>query len=732
VSGTDANSGAAVGPVSASTASVLGQAPAALAATTFSASPTTVNTGQAATVTLTLSNTGGASAIVSALAPKITPVANASCGAVSPTLPQTIAGGANTTFTWTCSATSASSYNLNATITATDANSGTSVAPSLTNVPLTVQLPAALSAALSGPGAPVDPGATFDVTMAVTDTGDATANSVVPTISVSFSTGHATLQAGPTPASATVASGTPATFTWTYLNDGGASGTATFDGSVTGTDATSGASIGPVLATGTTVDLNSSGPLGMAEASSALTADGPGTMVASDPLGDGTAQALLAIWQGGVWVGPGRDGTRLARIDPAGSGTVSYDLAFAVDRGATPAGNPAWATGPTASTLGSPGCLAGTTFCGPDGEAGAVLLAAGALGGADRLWLAGTGPAGSRYLYAAAAVASPLDLAFVDLRDPIQAAGASGWAPLLTGMLADPAAARLYLAYAGRGAGSGPILLALGTPPASPGLDAAAGLDVLDLQAAAMPGIAGSGLGPGITALASLGGVVYVGHEDGIVRATAAAPGPGDWALATPAAAAWTGKAPVPLPASGPAALRDRSVPALAAFGTCATGPCVFAARNVQGDASQPAAVPQLWRCDPAAGPAQCAPGDWRLAAANASGDQLLTQLGDATNGAATVLAATPRWLYLGFDNGSTGVQLYRAAVAPAAAGDFQGEAGCRPGTLGCQGLGGNGFGDPTVTRIFDFRVFTVDGVTSLWITAGDGSGPVRVYRIPD
>jgi hypothetical protein len=158
----------------------------------------------------------------------------------------------------------------------------------------------------------------------------------------------------------------------------------------------------------------------------------------------------------------------------------------------------------------------------------------------------------------------------------------------------------------------------------------------------------------------------------------------------------------------------------------------VFAARNVQGDAAQPAAVPQLWRCDPTAGPARCAPADWRLAAANASGDQLLTQLGDATNGAATVLAATPRWLYLGFDNGSTGVQLYRAAVAPAALGDFQGEAGCRPGTVGCHGLGGNGFGDPTVTRIFDFRVFTVDGVTSLWIAAGDGSGPVRVYRIPD
>jgi hypothetical protein len=188
----------------------------------------------------------------------------------------------------------------------------------------------------------------------------------------------------------------------------------------------------------------------------------------------------------------------------------------------------------------------------------------------------------------------------------------------------------------------------------------------------------------------------------------------------------------VALPASGPAALRDRAVPALAAFGTCAGGPCVFAARNVQGDPAQPAAVPQLWRCDPTAGPARCAPGDWRLAAANGSGDRLLTQLGDATNGAATILAATPRWLYLGFDNGSTGVQLYRAAAAPAAAGDFQGEGGCAAGSLGCQGLGGNGFGDPTVTRVFDFRAITVDGATSLWIVAGDGSGPVRVYRIPD
>jgi hypothetical protein len=97
-----------------------------------------------------------------------------------------------------------------------------------------------------------------------------------------------------------------------------------------------------------------------------------------------------------------------------------------------------------------------------------------------------------------------------------------------------------------------------------------------------------------------------------------------------------------------------------------------------------------------------------------------------------TVLAATPRWLYLGFDNASTGVQLYRAPAAPAAAADFLGQAGCRAGTTGCQGLLGNGFGDPAVSRIFDFRVVESDGSASLWIAAGDGNRPLQVYRLDD
>ncbi len=288
---------------------------------------------------------------------------------------------------------------------------------------------------------------------------------------------------------------------------------------------------------------------------------------------------------------------------------------------------------------------------------------------------------------------------------------------------------------AGQGSGHGPLLLALVTPPASPGFDAVAGTDVLDLGATSMPGVASTATVPGITALASLQGVIYVAHDGGLVRSTSAAPSsattaPGDWSPATPSAAAWGAKTSVPLPGTAGLSPRDRAVPALAAFATCGSGPCVFAVRNVQGTPTQPSIVPQLWMCSPTAGPAQCAPGDWLLAAANASGDTLLTQLGDQTNGAATILVATPKWLYLGFDNGSTGVQLYRAAVAPQGIADFKGRGGCAAGTAGCQGLGGNGFGDSTVTRVFDAKALTFGGATSLWVTAGDGIGPVRVYRI--
>jgi hypothetical protein len=204
---------------------------------------------------------------------------------------------------------------------------------------------------------------------------------------------------------------------------------------------------------------------------------------------------------------------------------------------------------------------------------------------------------------------------------------------------------------------------------------------------------------------------------------------PGDWAGATPSDPAWAARLPVAAPAAGRLLPRDRAVAALAAFGDCGGGPCLFAARNVQ--ATSPAVGGQLWRCDPGAG--RCRPGDWRLVAPEASGDTALTQLGEPTNEAATLLVATSRWPYLGFDNGSRGVQLWRAPVAPAATTDFRGREGCAAGAPGCQPLGGAGLGEPARhTRFLDARAVAVDGVLELWLVVGDGAGPVRVFRVPE
>jgi len=688
------------------------------------------------TVTLTVSNSGGTGA---ASATNVAPSALAlqpSNGATfldgpSPASVATLAAGAKATFTWHYTAAAAGSLTFSASATGTDANNP-SVHPSsntATGPPVTVQAPAALTATsiLATPGT-----GSVTLTLTVTNSGGAAANNVGPATGMPTvtGTGAVTLATPPTPFG--LGAGAANTLTWIYTVT--TAGTLTFSAAATGTDANSSATVTSNTLTTPEVAVTT---FAAPQALVATSNTGEAVLVATDPFGDGTAAAFVNAYHGGAWVGPSRDGQKLVRLDPSGSAAPSsVGLALGVDVGPTPASNAAWPVNPPASTLGASGCTAGTVGCGPDNEAGGGLVLAGTMGGLEWLGLSSVSAAGSRYLYATSSFASPLDVAWVDLLAAFQAASATSWSPALSAALFVPGAAdRLYLGYAGLGSGHGPLLFALLAPPASPGFDAMAGADVLDLAAAAMPGVASTAGVPGITALVSLQGILYVAHDGGLVRATTATPSsaamaPGDWAQATPSAPAWDAKESVPLPGTAGFSPRDRAVPALAAFGTCAEGPCVFAARNVRGSPTQPAAVPQLWRCSPTAGPAQCAPGDWSLAAPNTSGDTLLTQLGDETNGAATVLVATAKWLYLGFDNGSTGVQLYRAATAPRSIADFRGRSGCAAGTAGCQGLGGNGFGDPAVTRVFDAKALTFGGTTSLWVTAGDGVSPVRVYRI--
>jgi hypothetical protein len=96
------------------------------------------------------------------------------------------------------------------------------------------------------------------------------------------------------------------------------------------------------------------------------------------------------------------------------------------------------------------------------------------------------------------------------------------------------------------------------------------------------------------------------------------------------------------------------------------------------------------------------------------------------------VLAATARWLYLGFDC-ENGVQLFRAASHPAAVGDFRGRGGCAAGTAGCEGIGGAGFGDDSgATRFLDAEVLSADGAPALHVVVGSAGRPLRVLRIAE
>ncbi len=710
IAATDANSGAALAPTPSAIV-VTVQTPALLSVTAFTASGTAANVGQAVGLTLTLSNTGGATANVSAVAGSETPAANASCMAASPVPPQSIAGGASLTFTWSCTATATGSYTLRASITASDANSGAALNPAPAGIVVSIQLQAALAATtFSATPTSATVGAAIAVTLTLASTGGASVN--VSAVTPSASPTSAASCAAPSPAPPrTIAGGASLTFTWACT--AAAAGSATLQAVVSATDANTGADVSPVL-TGIPVTIAAAAPASLAGATR-----GEVAFVLADAMGDGTPATFVNAYQGGAWVGPSRDGKRFVRLDPVkGSAAVSAELALRVDAGPTPASNGAWIASATATTLGYRGCATGTTACGPDDEAGGALVCTGELGGQEYLMLSGVAAAGSRYLYATTSGASPLEATWVDLYTALD----SATGPMLTA--AAFASDRVYLGYARRG--SGPLVLALLTAPLA-GLDAKPGTDVVDVGAPATAAVAG------VNALASLDGVLYVAHDGGIVRASTTAPtAPGDWAPSTPTALAWSAKSPVPpsgVPGSAP---RDRTLPALAAFGACGNGPCIFAARNVLGSGAQPTVVPQLWRCAPTAGPARCDPGDWALATPNASGDTILTQLGDDTNEAASVLVATPRWLYVGFDNRRTGVQLFRASGVPMTVSDFKGRNGCAAGTPGCEGIGGNGFGDRTVTGIFDAKVLTFAGVPSLWLTAGDGTGPVRIYRVEE
>ncbi|MEM7181849.1 MAG: Calx-beta domain-containing protein [Spirochaetota bacterium] len=128
--------------------------------------------------------------------------------------------------------------------------------------------------------------------------------------------------------------------------------------------------------------------------------------------------------------------------------------------------------------------------------------------------------------------------------------------------------------------------------------------------------------------------------------------------------------------------------------------------------------IPQLWKCDPSATGdlTECDSDDWSLVAQNGSTGK--TNFGDGNNTKITMVAQNGDYLYVGFDNPTTGIEVWRTNTAdPSVEGDFS-------------QIGGDGFGEGTdVTEIYDRVSLGSGSIHYLYMSIGKSGVPVRVHR---
>ncbi|HEY3446641.1 MAG TPA: hypothetical protein VGK67_09765 [Myxococcales bacterium] len=667
--------------------------------------PNFVASGAAFDVQLDLTNSGDTPA--RGVAPgSLTFGGTASATVASGPTPATVdvAAGGSANLKWTIQPTSEGSLTLSVGAQGIDALDLKPVTLDPVGASVAVGVHASLSAELMAPSL-VGPNSAFTLTLKVANTGAADATAVTPTSITVAGTGGATATAGPTPAQADIAAGKSADFTWTFST--GAAGLVDLEAGASGTEQPSGQAVSAPPAHAS---------LELAEAQRLL----------ADPFGDGTSSSFLFGYRGEVYVGPRQDGSGAVRFQADGSAPESVTFALQRDAAA-----PSLSTNSSSAPypgFGAPGCARNTGACGPDNENGRAFLASVPLFGDE--WLFGAGAASGadrlHHVYLSNDPGPALSFPYVDLT------------PALENQTFSVSAVhafkdRLYLGLPDTSVDR-PYLVALLKTPAEPGLDAVLDTDVLHLDAGVLPDIgAHSGNAAPvqlIDSMADFNDRLYLFNNGGCARSTTATPRPAgvaanDWTGCTPTTLDWTRKKSLSTAKTSGIEPADKATPQAAIWQGR-----LYALRNTTTG-------PQLWSCNPSlkADGMACDPKkDWSQAASNTTGDQRLSQFNNPKNAAATLLVATPTHLYVGFDN-ADGVALFRTGAAvPRLASDFEGAAGCaaqnHPAT--CQPFGGLGLGDSGARKIYGAVSLSYGGRGYLYVLAGDGAGPLRVFRVDE
>ena len=464
--------------------------------------------------------------------------------------------------------------------------------------------------------------------------------------------------------------------------------------------------------------------------------DGP---VLFDPFGDGSSSSFVFVYADKLYLGPNDSGTGAVRSNGDGSSPQSISFDFFADTNAA-AGSTSDNTSTPYTSIGSSACTGGDApECGPDNEDGRGLFASGLVASDEWLVIGGSRSGGNLdYVYMTEDLDTALNFKYVDISSNM-GGQTKGFSAL--GVVSD----RIYLGFPDSG-GKRPYLVSILNVPdvAATGLDAIqngnggatcnpAVHDSCYLDAVSMPGIGKDAGNPAASIIidffGSYSGLVYLGNNGGLIRSTTNLPldygnHPGDWTAITPSAAAYSAKMSVATSKVSEIEPKDRAWPQFAEHNGL-----VYMARNTTDG-------PQLWRCEPTvqsspapATAADCDSDDWTLIAANGvGGDAELSQLDNPRNSHISVLVANGNYLYVGYDNATDGVGVFRSdAPTISASGDFEGNAGCTPP---CAGIGGDGFGTPaTNVAFFDAKSLNFGGTDFLYVMVGDGVDPVSVYR---
>jgi hypothetical protein len=131
----------------------------------------------------------------------------------------------------------------------------------------------------------------------------------------------------------------------------------------------------------------------------------------------------------------------------------------------------------------------------------------------------------------------------------------------------------------------------------------------------------------------------------------------------------------------------------------------------------------QLWKCVPATVGGDCNPANWSLVMQrSASGSPApATDVRERNNAYSTLLVANGDYLYVGFDNSSTGVEIWRTnnsgASGPSGYGDFA-------------QIGSDGLGDGTLYKSLWSTISVNQGADYyIYVSAGNGVQPVAIFR---